>query len=168
MWSWYDCDWWHVHIHYSSHVWTICCMSSDTDMRMDGYETQLRLAPARDIWDGLAPASDLDADEIWFRWWYMVHVWPPWVLIWVFSADWLRQQMCIVGQTCITTTWHHYCILHRICLIFVCDVWIVSVYPSYVEFDLLALCCWSVVDEDILLVLGVEYDLFSIGWLVCC
>ena len=140
----------------------------DTDMRMDGYETQLRLAPARDIWDGLAPASDLDADGIWFRRWYMVHVWPPWVLIWVFSADWLRQQMCIVGQTCITTTWHHYCILHHICLIFVCDVWIVSVYPSYVEFDLLALICWSEVDEDILLVLAVEYDLFSIGWLVCC
>ena len=61
----------------------------DTDMRMDGYETQLRLAPARDIWDGLAPASDLDADEIWFRRWYMVHVWPPWVLIWVFSAVWI-------------------------------------------------------------------------------
>ena len=32
-------------------------------------------------------------------------------------------------------------LLHCICLIFVCDVWIVSVYPSFVEFDLLALIC---------------------------
>ena len=123
----------------------------DTDMRMDGYETQLRLAPARDMWDGLAPASDLDADGIWFRRWYMVHVWPPWVLIWVFSADWLRQQMCILGQTCITTTWHHYCICIAFDFIFVCGVWILPTCSS--SCDIWYICsymriwgwCWDTV-----------------------
>ena len=90
----------------------------DTDMRMDGYETQLRLAPARDIWDGLALASDLDADGIWFR--QVIH--GPCVSSMGSGRD-IQRGLIITADVYLRTNMHHD---YMTSLLHLHRIWVVS------------------------------------------
>ena len=101
----------------------------DTYARMDRFETQLRLAPAREV--GCRGDLFLASDT-----WSMCD--PHGFWSGRSARFWSEQHMCIVGQTCITTSWHHnHCICITFDLIFVCECGI-YLFVLYCGFDLIA------------------------------
>ena len=127
----------------SFHLCELACLHEfcDTDMRMDGYETQLRLAPARDIWDGLALASDLDADGIWFR--QVIH--GPCVAPMGSGLD-IQRGLIITADAYLRTDMHHDYTTHHHCIAFCVLICRVIVIWTWLWDDVICYS-WDVLNE---------------------